>query len=446
MKMATNNFGQKLRSLRLQRGLSQSDLAEPGLSAGYISLLENGKRPPTSEVILRIAARLDVSPEVLSSAQESATVSGPQDAEADDAVRISLLRGDLAFAEGDFPAACDLFATALEDAARSVVSRMAALRRLARACEQLGDLDKASGLYRQWLDLHQEQPRPRRVGQWLTCASSLVRCMVERGRLEEAVVFGAEAVERARAVGVAGVPPAVELASSVQYAGYCRGEQDRTDIDARALEEAAAGFFSREARVEAYVSAARGAEEHGDQERARALLVEALRTRTAEAWAVSGDRIAVSVLAQAAYRSRPLPARLSCEVRPAVQRLQAHGTALEAALGAAGAAGVLLGSGESEEAQRMADEALSAIPAPYRLSRAQAALTNGRAFRALGRYEQAQDCYEQASTQMTGMGLDWLGATVLFELAELREQMGDAAGALSAYRTASKTVRAGRGG
>lgn len=53
-------FGQLVRTLREQRGLSQAALAEGGLSTGYLSRLESGARPPTWRVIEHIAARLDV--------------------------------------------------------------------------------------------------------------------------------------------------------------------------------------------------------------------------------------------------------------------------------------------------------------------------------------------------------------------------------------------------
>ncbi|MFJ9616204.1 helix-turn-helix domain-containing protein [Streptomyces noursei] len=444
--MTTNNFGQKLRSLRLQRGLSQNDLAEPGLSAGYISLLENGKRPPTSEVILRIAARLDVSPEVLSSAQEaSVQPRATGSVELDYAIQVTLLRGDLAFADGDVSGACDLFTVALDDSVHSVADHMEAVHRLARACEHLGELDRAAELYRQWLDLHQQQRTSGWVHTWVVCATALTRCMLELGRLDEAVAFGVESLAQARTLGVDGTPPAVELASSVQYAHHCRGGGGRTDIDSGAVEEAAAGFLSRDVQVAAYSQAAQAAEDNGDQESAYALLVEAFHTKVMDTRAVAGDRIAVTALANIAHQGGRLPAQLQSHVRPAVQRLQQFGTAVDASLGTAGFASILLNSGESEEAHRTAADALATMPAAYRLSRAQTALTAGRALRELGQYQQARGCYESASTELTDMGLGWLGANALFELAEMLEQAGDASGALSVYRTASKTLRVPRG-
>src|SRR5690348_2541740 len=53
-------FGQRLRALRLERGLSQAALAAGGMSTGYLSRLESGARPPTSRVIDHLAQRLGV--------------------------------------------------------------------------------------------------------------------------------------------------------------------------------------------------------------------------------------------------------------------------------------------------------------------------------------------------------------------------------------------------
>ena len=55
-------FGRVLRSVRRERRLSQKDLAvRAGVDRTYISLLELGKRSPTLESIVALAAALTVS-------------------------------------------------------------------------------------------------------------------------------------------------------------------------------------------------------------------------------------------------------------------------------------------------------------------------------------------------------------------------------------------------
>src|SRR5689334_16943634 len=64
--VVAEQFGQRLRALRLQRGLQQSDLSGPGVSVSYVSMLENGNREPTPRVIAHLAAVLGIEPLELS--------------------------------------------------------------------------------------------------------------------------------------------------------------------------------------------------------------------------------------------------------------------------------------------------------------------------------------------------------------------------------------------
>ena len=54
-------LGQRLRALRKERGLSQSDLAGDLVSPSYVSLIESGQRSPEREVLEGLARKLDCS-------------------------------------------------------------------------------------------------------------------------------------------------------------------------------------------------------------------------------------------------------------------------------------------------------------------------------------------------------------------------------------------------
>lgn len=62
---AGETVGQRLRRLRVSRGLSQRELAEPGVSYAYISRIESGSRQPSVKALRKLARRLGVSPEYL---------------------------------------------------------------------------------------------------------------------------------------------------------------------------------------------------------------------------------------------------------------------------------------------------------------------------------------------------------------------------------------------
>lgn len=63
--VTTETVGERVRRLRLSRGLSQRELAGPGVSYAYISRIESGKRRPSLKALRYLAGRLGVDPEYL---------------------------------------------------------------------------------------------------------------------------------------------------------------------------------------------------------------------------------------------------------------------------------------------------------------------------------------------------------------------------------------------
>lgn len=66
-----------LRALRIHRGLRQADLAErAGLSAPYVSQLEQGLRTPSAVVVKALAAALEVDVDTLGARSVTCPVCG----------------------------------------------------------------------------------------------------------------------------------------------------------------------------------------------------------------------------------------------------------------------------------------------------------------------------------------------------------------------------------
>ena len=63
-------IGQRLRRLRLERGLSQRELSERGVSYAYISRIEAGARRPSVKALRMLARKLGVSPDYLETGSE----------------------------------------------------------------------------------------------------------------------------------------------------------------------------------------------------------------------------------------------------------------------------------------------------------------------------------------------------------------------------------------
>src|SRR5438067_1036197 len=68
----TESVGERLRRLRLERGLSQRDLSAPGVSYAYISRIEAGARRPSVKALRLLARKLGVTPEYLETGSQIA--------------------------------------------------------------------------------------------------------------------------------------------------------------------------------------------------------------------------------------------------------------------------------------------------------------------------------------------------------------------------------------
>lgn len=81
-KTAESIFGERLRELRLERGISQEKLAElAALHRNYIGHLERGEKTASLDVIVRLSATFDISvTELLSPFNRSTTRTIAQDA------------------------------------------------------------------------------------------------------------------------------------------------------------------------------------------------------------------------------------------------------------------------------------------------------------------------------------------------------------------------------
>jgi len=179
---AAETIGQRLKRLRLEQGLSQRELASPGVSYAYISRIEAGTRQPSVKALRRLAAKLGVSAEYLETGSvldpaerrelrladvelairlgESEGVEDQLRELVDEAVvagdRTCALRGRVALASvaleaGDFSRTVDLLETALEDEPFAPVERYEIYANLGRAYADGGRPDKAVDLFERCL-------------------------------------------------------------------------------------------------------------------------------------------------------------------------------------------------------------------------------------------------------------------------------------------------------
>jgi len=136
---AGETIGQRLKRLRLERGLSQRELAAPGVSYAYISRIEAGTRQPSVKALRRLAANLGVTADFL----ETGSQLGP-----DEERELRLADLELAVRLGDASSVEEPLIAMLDEALRSAdaTSALRARASLATIAMENADWGKAAQL------------------------------------------------------------------------------------------------------------------------------------------------------------------------------------------------------------------------------------------------------------------------------------------------------------
>jgi transcriptional regulator with XRE-family HTH domain len=179
---AGETIGERLKRLRLERGLSQRELAAPGVSYAYISRIEAGTRQPSVKALRRLAEKLGVTADYLETGSDLDPAAARELRLADlelavrlgdgegakpaleDALAEALAAGDrtaaararvalaqLALEDGSYDAAVDLLEAALEGEPFSPIDRFEIYANLGRAYAAGGRPERAAELFQQCL-------------------------------------------------------------------------------------------------------------------------------------------------------------------------------------------------------------------------------------------------------------------------------------------------------
>lgn len=134
------SIGVRLRRLRLERGLSQRELAGPGVSYAYISRIEAGTRRPSVKALRTLARKLAVSADYLETGSEIRDV---------DARELRLADAELQLRIGGDPETAQQAFEALLDEARTAGDGVSAARAqigLGLVAAEVGDYQRATTL------------------------------------------------------------------------------------------------------------------------------------------------------------------------------------------------------------------------------------------------------------------------------------------------------------
>jgi transcriptional regulator with XRE-family HTH domain len=243
-------LGQRLRTLRIERGLSQADLAGDLVSPSYVSLIESDRRSPERDVLEGLARRLGCSALFLESGIAPEEINEQ---------RLRLQFANIALANGSLNEARDQFRELMQVASGEV--RYAAMWGLARTEESLGNLHEAMT----HLETLLEATNAGELGTPGLLAVANARCRIYKmaGDFARSIEVGEAALRRVHEIGLEGTEDEIRLASSLVASYWARGDMFSAQRLANQVIERATKLGSPEAQGNAYwnasvVAAARG--------------------------------------------------------------------------------------------------------------------------------------------------------------------------------------------
>lgn len=243
-------LGQRLRALRLERGLSQAELAGDLVSPSYVSLIESDRRSPEREVLDGLAGRLGCSAFYLESGVAPEEVTEQ---------RLRLQFAEIALANGDVAEARNRFSELVS--AVSTEIKNSAIWGLARAEEAGGDLHAALTQMESLLE-------PSRSGEpgtpgLLSLLRGRCRLYNRAGDFTRSIEVGENGLREVHELGLAGSEDEIKLASTLVFSYWGRGDLFSAQHLAEQVIERAEKLGSRSAQGSAYWNASAVAEARG---------------------------------------------------------------------------------------------------------------------------------------------------------------------------------------
>jgi transcriptional regulator with XRE-family HTH domain len=241
------DFGERLRRLRQQRGLKQSDLTGESLSASYVSRIESGTRAVTPHIAHLLAKRLGVDITVFQGNREAVLAD-------------LLVQAQQALLSGDYATVVRTLETALEKAPRLSLALEWQIRQsMCTALSHLGRLTAWRRHQTRLVALATESDSPRLL---VSAYTGLSNCLRFNGEIDGARTAARWAVDRARDQDVPETPRVMamialiaseaEAGRSSEAASYADellntiGPETPPSLRAKVLWAAASARFGRE--------------------------------------------------------------------------------------------------------------------------------------------------------------------------------------------------------
>jgi transcriptional regulator with XRE-family HTH domain len=418
-------LGDRIRTVRLRAGLTQSQVAGDAVSVGYVSRIESGQRRPDVGLLTVIADRLAVTVDEL-----LLGVAPDRIAE----LRLQLDHAELALATGSPAEAFEGVTRVLADPA---IAELAELRRSAGyvhagALEAIGDLQAAILTLE---DLAETSPPDL---DWIRGLTSLSRCYRESGELGRAIEVGTQAIRKIEDLELGGLDEAIQLSLTVAAAYYEQGDADYAARLCRRAIDRAEAIASPVAKAMAYWNSSAIESMRGNASAALPLTRRALAVieATDDARSIARLRTQLGILQLLLDPPQPGEALEVLTYAAGELALTGAGPAdlADNRLAQARARFLL---GDVDGARRQATETGTAVRSNMPLLAADAFALLGQIAVHEDALDMARSHFQEAVLLLSGVGADRAAAQLWFELAGLFESVGEPAAALDAYRRAA---------
>jgi transcriptional regulator with XRE-family HTH domain len=422
-------LGRRLRSARLARGLTQSQVAHTIMSVAYLSRIEAGHRGPTYPLLVSLAERLDVTVESLLGEPERRVV---------DEIRLALDYAELSLESGQPEDAETHLKGALAQLETSRVDGMRDRARLlhARALEATHREDDAILELEELIDDGSSDGLTR-----IRAGIALCRIYRQTGDLGRAVECGERVMTYVEAAGLGACEEAVQLAVTVSAAYSDRGDTGHAVRMCTKAISRAESLGSSKARASAYWNASIMQAERGDPVAAVSLAERAL--------ALMGEGQDARNLA----RLRGVVGRLQLELDPpsldearhnleqaVVDMRWSASTPSDRTWALLGLARAEFLSGDVPAGRDLVAQVHDLSDGRLPLAEAEAWALQGSMHAAEGDSTAASSCFQRAVLTLSAIGADRAAAQLWFDLADLLTSVGMIEAASDAYRRAAAST------
>lgn len=406
-------IGRRIREARVSAGLSQSELGKAaGVSPSYVSLMEAGRRAPSTDVFARIARVLEVPVGLLRY--------GPQGSSEQQAL-LTLDHARLSLAQGDAATAVERL-SAVDLAGVGPQARGSILLTLARAHELAGDIEAAVRILEPLLTQMQDRSRHIEAAE---VAVALCACCIAAGDLTRAVEIAESELRTVEAADLTGTDQHMMLGSCLVWAFMERGDLLTAQLRAETLIAQGEAVGGPRGRGAIYWNAAIVAEQRGQID-----LAHRYASRATTLLGGHGDdrdvarlRLAVAHLHLAG--PDPDPYRALRELDQADPSLRVCGSEIDQATADVERSRALLFLGDVGAAEEHARAALARLGDQPRLETCDAWIALGDALHHGGQGEPAFEAYAWVAGRLGMMQASRRAAQVWAQLAARFAERGD---------------------